>query len=113
MLHIRTIIFFVNKNCNHLKIISEMEIRVENISKYPKKFHKLICKQFSQNIDDLEAFNNDVVGFENDEEQEPPIGHKKKIKIEEDVEIDEDEQEDEETKSKKKSNKGKSASRSK
>lgn len=58
-------LFIDDEKCNHKKIISEMEILVENISKYPKKFHKLICKQFSENIDDLEVFN---INNEEDEE---------------------------------------------
>lgn len=45
-------LFIDNNCCDCTKIISQMEISVENISRYPKKFHKLICKEFSNREDD-------------------------------------------------------------
>lgn len=49
--------------CVHKKIISEMKITVEDISRYPKKFHKLICKQFSEDDDIEQEESNKNDGF--------------------------------------------------
>jgi hypothetical protein len=34
-----------------------MEISVKNISRYPNKFHKLICKKFSEREEDSDTKN--------------------------------------------------------
>ena len=91
-----------NNESVHKKIISQMEISVENISKYPKKVHKLICKEFSERENGDTKTSVEESDTLSDEESKEKNGDTKTSVEESDTLSDEESKEKNETEVQKK-----------